>query len=55
MAQLIENRFPNLVFEIDSFHARTLAMLLVNLCCKELLKHPYHFRVACKASDIDRH
>ena len=30
-------------------------MLLVNFCCEELLKHLDHFKVARKASNIDRH
>ena len=55
MLQLIEHRFSNLILEIDTFHARSLSMLLVDLGCKELLEHSYHFLVACKSSDIDRH
>ena len=55
MLQLIENWFPNLLLEINTFHTGTFAMLLVNFCCEELLKHLDHFKVARKASDIDRH
>ena len=40
MRQLIEHRFSNLIVKIDTFHARSHAMLLVNLGSKELLEHP---------------
>ena len=55
MLELIEHRFANLRLEIDTFHARALAMFLIDLGREELLEHTHHSPVARKAGDIDRH